>query len=67
MSKMLWILVSVVLIVSVALIFVSFTNSKIETPKYKVLASYGDVEIRRYPKMVVAKTNLSEKSYDGEE
>lgn len=66
MSKMLWISVSVVLIVSVALIIVSFTNSKIETPKYKVLASYGDVEIRRYPKMVVAKTNLSEKSYDGE-
>jgi len=66
MLKMLWISVSVVLIVSIALIIVSFTNSKIETPKYKVLATYGDVEIRRYPKMVVAKTNLSEKSFDSE-
>jgi len=45
---------------------VSFTSKNIETPKYKVIKTYDEVEVRLYPKMVVAKTNLADKSFDNQ-
>ena len=36
----------------------------IETPDYKVIKTYGDVEIRLYPKMIIAKTSLENKSFE---
>ncbi len=36
----------------------------IETPDYKVIKTYGEVEIRLYPKMIVAKTSLENKSFE---
>ena len=44
----------------------SFTSKNIETPKYKVIKNYDEVEVRLYPKMVVAKTNLADKSFDNQ-
>lgn len=41
----------------------SFKSAAIETPQYSVVRSLGEVEIRRYPPMVVAKTNLQGTSY----
>jgi len=43
---------------------VSFKN--IETPEYRVIKKLEDVEIRLYPKMIVAKTSLSGKSFDNQ-
>jgi hypothetical protein len=43
----------------------SFRYSNIEMPKYTVLKSYGkNVELRQYPNMIVAKTNVKDKSFD---
>jgi SOUL heme-binding protein len=42
----------------------SFMSRKIETPQYEVVREVDDAEIRRYPKMVVAKTYLADSSFD---
>ena len=52
-------------IVIVALI-VSFRSKGIETPVYEVLKTYGEVEIRKYPNMVVAKTSLRSGSFEND-
>lgn len=49
-------------IVFVALL--AFKPNKIEMPSYRVVKKYGDVEIREYPAMVVAQTNLTQSSQD---
>ena len=45
---------TVVGIFGLALLIVSFKSGNIETPDYKVVKTLGDVEIREYPKMIVA-------------
>jgi Na+-transporting methylmalonyl-CoA/oxaloacetate decarboxylase gamma subunit len=64
MNKFLWISLAIVVIAGIGLLIVSFTSKNIETPKYKVIKTYDEVEVRLYPKMVVAKTNLADKSFD---
>lgn len=64
MSKIIWILGSVLLLIAVVLVIMSFVNNKIETPEYEVLKKIGDVEVRKYPNMVVAKTSLSNNSFE---
>ncbi len=64
MNKFLWISLTIVVITGIGLLIVSFTSKNIETPKYKVIKTYDEVEVRLYPKMVVAKTNLADKSFD---
>ncbi len=64
MSKILWIVGSLVVLVIIVLVVTSFSNKGIETPEYTVLKKYGDVEIRKYPNMVVAKTSLSNNSFE---
>ena len=66
MNKFLWISLAIVVIAGIALLIVSFTSKNIETPKYKVIKTYDEVEVRLYPKMVVAKTNLADKSFDNQ-
>ena len=39
-------------------------SNKIETPQYQVVRAVDDAEIRRYPKMIVAKTYLPDTSFD---
>lgn len=51
-------------LITVVILVASFSNKGIETPEYEVLKKYGDVEIRKYPNMLVAKTALSNNSFE---
>jgi hypothetical protein len=62
MSKMLIIILTVLFLAGI-LFLLSFKFSPIEMPDYRVLKTIGKAEIRQYPKMVVAKTNLSGPSF----
>ncbi len=64
MSKLFWIVGIVVVLITVVILVASFSNKGIETPEYEVLKKYGDVEIRKYPNMLVAKTALSNNSFE---
>lgn len=66
MSKFYWISLSIFGIITVLFLIVSFTSKFIETPEYKVIKTYDEVEVRLYPKMVVAKTKLSGGSFDNQ-
>lgn len=66
MNKLLWISLSILLIIGISFLIVSFTSKNIETPDYKVVKTIDEVEIRLYPKMVVAKTNLADNSFDNQ-
>lgn len=66
MNKFLWISLAIVVVAGIGLLIVSFTSKNIETPNYKVIKTYDEVEVRLYPKMVVAKTNLADKSFDNQ-
>jgi hypothetical protein len=65
MNKFIWVTVSVILVIGIFMLIGSF-KSDIETPDYKVLKTYGDIEIRLYPKMIIAKTSLENKSFEKE-
>jgi hypothetical protein len=65
MKKMTYILIGFFSIIILFLVVMSFRYSNIEMPKYTVLKLYGkNVELRQYPNMVVAKTNVRDKSFD---
>ncbi len=66
MNKFLWISFAIILIAGIGLLVLSFTTKNIETPNYKVIKTYDEVEVRLYPKMVVAKTNLADKSFENQ-
>ena len=42
----------------------AFKSDGIEMPSYRMIKKYGDVEIRQYPAMVIAQTQLSQSSVD---
>ena len=62
-NKLTWFFGSVLLLLTFLVMIFSFKND-IETPEYKIIETFGEVEIRHYPNMVVAKTNLNDKSFD---
>jgi hypothetical protein len=65
MKKMTYILLGFVGIVLIFVVFMSFRYSTIEMPKYTVLKSFEkNIELRQYPKMIVAKTQLKDKSFE---
>ena len=66
MNKLLWISLSILVLIGISFLIVSFTSKNIETPDYKVVKTIDEVEIRLYPKMVVAKTNLADNSFDNQ-
>lgn len=60
-------LISVVVLLLVGGLLVLLLSSKtgnIETPQYKVIKTIGDIEIRQYPKMIVAQTTLFDTSME---
>jgi hypothetical protein len=65
MNKLIWLIGSALFLIILIAMFFSFKND-IETPDYKVIKTYGEVEIRHYPNMVIAKTNLNDKSFDNQ-
>jgi hypothetical protein len=66
MNKLIWITISIFLLIGVTFIIVSFSSKNIETPDYKVLKTLEEVEIRLYPKMIVAKTSLNNNSFENQ-
>jgi len=63
MKTVVWIAVPIV-IVGAVLLFYSFKFKDIETPKYQIVKTLGDVEIRQYPNLILAQTKLGGKRYD---
>lgn len=52
------------LLVGLVTLLFAFKTGEIETPDYKVIKTIGEVEIRQYPKMVVAQTILQDTVMD---
>ena len=63
MKTLIWIAGSVIILGGV-ISFFSFRFKGIETPNYKVIKTFGDVEIREYPQMILAQTKLGGKRYE---
>lgn len=59
-----WIPITIIAVVGVAALVASFRTGDIETPDYKVVKTIGEVEIREYPKMLVAQTSLPSSSFE---
>lgn len=43
--------------------FMAYRTAKIESPKYKVLKTYEDFELRQYGSMILAQTTMKNKTY----
>lgn len=63
MNKLTIIIVSVVGVFLIAQLLMSYKNSDIETPKYKVVKTYDSFEIRQYDAMILAQTVIQESTY----
>jgi hypothetical protein len=63
MNKITIILASVVGVFLITQLLMSYKNSDIETPKYKVVKTYDSFEIRQYDSMILAQTVIQETSY----
>ena len=55
--------VSIVLLI-LSQFFMAYQSNKIETPKYTVLKSYDDFELRQYGSMILAQTVMQSVSYE---
>lgn len=64
MKRKMGIVLGLLVVIVVAFGAYAFKSSDIETPQFKVLRTYDQVEIRQYPQMLVAKTSLSNRSYE---
>lgn len=64
MPKTIGIILTVAAVAVAIAMIVSFKSKGIEMPEYEVLKTYGDVEVRKYPNMVVAKTSLNSNSFE---
>ena len=64
MNKVLLTLIIVVSVFFVFQIISAMKTSDIETPKYEVVKTYKDFELRQYEAMLLATTNLGPSSYD---
>lgn len=59
-----WILAALSTVAVVGLAAAKYSSPAIETPEYEVLERLGDVEIRRYDRMVVARTSVGNSSFE---
>lgn len=55
---------ALLLLIGLVMLLVSFKTGQIEMPQYTVIKTYDEVEIRQYPKMVVAQTTLPDTAMD---
>ena len=55
--------VSIVLLI-LSQFFMAYQSNKIETPKYTILKSYDDFELRQYGSMILAQTVMQSASYE---
>lgn len=64
MNYLLWVSLGAAAVVGLTVGITSMMTRKIETPKYTVLHTIDGIEIRRYPKMTIARTRVSGPSMD---
>ena len=63
----LWAIIAIVAsVILIGFVFYSFKVKDIEMPKYRVIKQLGEVEIREYPSLILAKTSLKKSDYDQE-
>lgn len=62
--KIVWTLAALGAATLIGVAAYSLSSPGIETPEYRVLRRIGDVEIRYYPSMVVARTAVGSASFD---
>lgn len=55
---------ALLLLIGLVMLLFSFKTGQIEMPQYTVIKTYNEVEIRQYPKMVVAQTTLPDTAMD---
>lgn len=55
--------VSIVLLI-LSQFFMAYRSTKIESPKYTLIESYDDFELRQYGSMILAQTVMNSNSYD---
>ena len=63
-NKKMWTLAALGAATLIGVAAYSLSSPGIETPKYRVLRRTGEVEIRYYPSMVVARTPVGSASFD---
>ena len=64
MSKISYFLsVSIVLLI-LSQFFMAYRSTKIESPKYTLIKSYDDFEVRQYGSMILAQTVMKSNSYE---
>jgi hypothetical protein len=64
MNYLLWVSLGAAAVIGLTVGITSMMTRKIETPKYTVLHTIDGIEIRRYPKMTIARTRVSGPSMD---
>ena len=64
MSRISYFLSITVVLLILSQFFMAYRTSKIESPKYKVVKSYDDFEVRQYGSMVLAQTVMKSESYE---
>lgn len=64
MNYLLWVSLVAAAVIGLTVGITSMMTRKIETPKYTVLHTIDGIEIRRYPKMTIARTRVSGPSMD---
>ena len=64
MTKLSYFLSVTIVLLVLSQFFMAYQSNKIETPKYTVLKSYDDFELRQYGSMILAQTVMQSVSYE---
>lgn len=58
MKKRWKIILAILILIMIGMVLVGPIMSNVETPKYTVITSDGDIEIRNYPNMIIAEVEI---------
>ena len=64
MTRLSYFLSITIVLLILSQFFMAYQSNKIETPKYTVLKSYDDFELRQYGSMILAQTVMQSASYE---
>ena len=64
MTRLSYFLSVTIVLLILSQFFMAYQSNKIETPKYTVLKSYDDFELRQYGSMILAQTLMQSASYE---
>ena len=64
MSKISYFLSVSIVLVILSQFFMAYRSTKIESPKYTLIKSYDDFEVRQYGSMILAQTVMKSNSYE---